>query len=158
MLPLCLLLAVIYQQQQSTIQCSCLVRFVNFPLRLNLLLFVFKEEFIMMDHGIFLTRSSDMIQPVTHGQLQGGWKLQDFHILWCHLLIYLASVDRPSPLARPATWPRRRLRTTNIQSSSTSITTIICFLFKISLFFISFDFYLYKFAWREAKALVNTEN
>ena len=35
--PLCLLLAVFYQPQQSTTLCLCLVRFINFPLRLNFL-------------------------------------------------------------------------------------------------------------------------
>ena len=38
MLPPYLLLALTYQQQQLDIQCLCLVRFVNFPLKLNLLL------------------------------------------------------------------------------------------------------------------------
>ena len=38
MLPLYLLLALSFQQQQLDIQCLCLVRFVNFPLKLNLLL------------------------------------------------------------------------------------------------------------------------
>ena len=36
--PLCLLLAFTFQQQQLDIQCLCLVRFVHFPLKLNLLL------------------------------------------------------------------------------------------------------------------------
>ena len=38
MLPLYLLLALSFQQQQLDIQCLCLVRFVHFPLKLNLLL------------------------------------------------------------------------------------------------------------------------
>ena len=36
--PLCLLLALTFQQQQLDIQCLCLVRFVHFPHKLNLLL------------------------------------------------------------------------------------------------------------------------
>ena len=40
----------------------------NFPLKLNFLLFVFKEELVVV---VILKGSTDMIQPVTNGQLWG---------------------------------------------------------------------------------------
>lgn len=66
--PLCLLLAIVCLQQQWTTLCLCLVCILNFPLRLNLLLCVLQEVGVM----IIMTRSSNMIHPVTRGQLRGG--------------------------------------------------------------------------------------
>ena len=67
--PLCLLLAIFCLQQQWTTLCLCLVKNFNFPLKLNFFLFVFKEELVVV---VILKGSTDMIQPVTHGQLRGG--------------------------------------------------------------------------------------